>query len=499
MAQELDFSSPPNRHSWTDGQRIVLCLLRKYYKNKWDDLARIFNRVFARELSLSGYFQGMPTRVIHSQYHTMQHKKFPVWTKINSSSSLAKREYDLLFLIITTARGLGVTLIRNNQHTPVFIQPSGHSFVEPTEIPVQRLEIFKRQEQEPPADFSTFSPASDGVILEDDRSSSSTTPNSPNSTLRIPQPDSMSPVQNGKPYLAFRYWSSKSCGMNTCSYFVAGIWANQPNHMSQPNFDPLVIESLARSHLTRCKVKTPFISVFDTPLAPLQRALQEDDGMITVFDLSSFDNTRIFSAVDILKHEPLILESHERPYSGYSEFLIWGDISSEHIVGSVRAKDLLDLSSRYEELLQISTIKSFRLNGNPLKRRLIAQKTPANRSTGYLLGRLLCKAKFPQKYASELAIKISKSWRFQMEGDDGFQLLSKGVQAGYDSIRKSSNPNSQWSHKHCSQASSTDDGWEFVEPSDNADWVDEDCSLNPQEQIDVFAKSRNHIANVMGY
>ncbi|KAI1926548.1 hypothetical protein LOZ65_002477 [Ophidiomyces ophidiicola] len=258
------------------------------------------------------------------------------------------------------------------------------------------------------------------------------------SSDNIPMSPPLTPSQNqhnSKPLgLLFRYWSSKTNGLNSVSCFVAGLWSEQPQSIPSPNYDMRVIHSMARTHLSRYPIDSPFISFFDTPLSPLQRALHEDDGMLTVVDISSFDQSRIFSAVNILKDKPLSSEVTTRGYAGYSEFLIWGDVSSQYIICSVRANDLLKLKTSTVDFLSICDVKSFDYTSGALKAQLKKKQIPLDKKTGMFLGKFLRRAKFPQQHVNALAVKIACSWRFIPVSDDDHDRYSsflEGVQAAY--------------------------------------------------------------------
>ncbi|WEW59659.1 hypothetical protein PRK78_005138 [Emydomyces testavorans] len=480
MAESLNFRAPRPRHHWTNYQKQVLCLLKKCYSNHWEHLAKIFNYIFSRELKRNGYFYGMPARVIVSQWHTLRDKRFPVFTQIDSLSFPIK-EHDLIRTITKAAHGLGIVLIEANisRRTPVTER----------ETPLAQ----------PRAATNVLLPVSPPI-----------TP-SPHSAQLLAQPEI-------KPRLLFRYWSGKSSGVNSVSYFCAGLWEAQPEVIPPPDSDRRVLHALAKTHLSRYDIKSPFISLYDTPLAPFHRALQVEDGMLTIFDISSFDDRRIFAAVDILKNDPLSRQISRRSYRGYSEFLIWGDIPAEYIVGSIRAHDLLALPAQHRKLLQISTIKSFRYNQRPLKSRLRSRQTPVDRMTGYLLGNIFCKIKLPEKVAAELAVKIAKGWRFKTDKANGYLLFLQGVTAAYHSSRVSAERFQRPVKLSVVRGSRIDrsDDWEMVNSSDDNDWETVDrlqehdygvtrsrsgiaVSANHAGEEDDFTRDRARVRRIIGF
>ncbi|EEP77480.1 predicted protein [Uncinocarpus reesii 1704] len=255
----LDLREPPRRHEWTDRQRQVVCLLRKYYDNSWNDLGKIFSELFKHQLGRHRYYDGMPGRILQAQWHTLRNKNSPIWSQIHSDSTLTTTQFAVIRDIVTVAETLAVSLQENRNSTN---------------------------------DQQTFS---------QDYSFAQSAP-SPTSPPPVPSlkcnPDSR------QPRLMFRFWSAESNGFNSPTHFVAGLWAHKKN-VPPLDSDPCVVNGYAHVHLSRFKGDTPFISLFDTPLSPLHRALQKPDGMVTIFDMSSFDEARLISAVDVLKEKPL--------------------------------------------------------------------------------------------------------------------------------------------------------------------------------------------------
>jgi len=81
---------------------------------------------------------------------------------------------------------------------------------------------------------------------------------------------------------------------------------------------------------------------------------------VSVLDLSSLDQTRIFSALDDIR---------------VSTNGSWGDIPASCIVGTIGMSNLWVISEEHKgigAILQLVQIKSFPLNQNPLKSCLAA-------------------------------------------------------------------------------------------------------------------------------
>lgn len=69
-------------------------------------------------------------------------------------------------------------------------------------------------------------------------------------------------------------------------------------------------------HLPKSKTFSPVISLFSTPLAAVHREFLLRNAFVTVFDLSDIDQSKIFSAADVLRNNLLHPEVGSR-YKGY--------------------------------------------------------------------------------------------------------------------------------------------------------------------------------------
>ncbi|CAG7978312.1 unnamed protein product [Penicillium nalgiovense] len=189
------------------------------------------------------------------------------------------------------------------------------------------------------------------------------------------------------PPLLFRWSNCDSQGVNSKTIFLAGLFCNgewfNPDELSEDRF-----ESFFRSHVTKQEVKTPFISTFRSPLAPLHRALAGGKGAIlTVIDTSKLD-TKVFYAC------PLAIRTRTltRSWKGYGEYLIWG--RSHRDIG---------------RLLQIPLIRSV-LRCNQKLREMLAAKKKSPFKSGRTLGKMLTLLEVPTIHWDNIASRFAKSW-----------------------------------------------------------------------------------------
>jgi hypothetical protein len=214
------------------------------------------------------------------------------------------------------------------------------------------------------------------------------------------------PVEEMPPLL-FRWSNRDSQGVNSKNIFLAGLFCNgewfNPEGLSEDRF-----ESFVRSHVTKQKVKTPFISTFRSPLAPLHRALAGGKGAIlTVIDTSKLD-TKVFYA------SPLAIRTRTLTYSwkGYGEYLIWGRVATDAIAFSVEITRVEDIAQSHRDigrLLQIPLIRSF-LRCNQKLREMLAAKRKSPFKSGRTLGKLLTFLEVPTTHWDNIASRFAKSW-----------------------------------------------------------------------------------------
>lgn len=97
------------------------------------------------------------------------------------------------------------------------------------------------------------------------------------------------------PPLLYRWSNCDSQGINSKTYYRAGLfctgeWFN-PEDISKSQFI-----SFFRSHVTKQRISTPFISTANSPLVPIHRAVRSQNGaIVTVIDTSKL-NAKVFYA-----------------------------------------------------------------------------------------------------------------------------------------------------------------------------------------------------------
>ncbi|KAJ5879300.1 hypothetical protein N7455_002765 [Penicillium solitum] len=209
------------------------------------------------------------------------------------------------------------------------------------------------------------------------------------------------------PPLLFRWSNRDSQGVNSKTVFLAGLFCNDewfdPEDFSEDRF-----ESFFRSHVTKEKTKTPFISTSHSPLAPLHRAIANQNGAIlTVIDTSKLE-TKVFYA------HPLAIRTRTFTYNwkGYGEYLIWGRIPLEAIAFSVKITSFEQTVQSHPDvarLMQTALIRSF-LRCSEELRDMLAAKRKSSFQSGRTLGKLLTLLEVPTIHWDNIASRFAKAW-----------------------------------------------------------------------------------------
>ncbi|KAJ5615665.1 hypothetical protein N7537_000779 [Penicillium hordei] len=226
------------------------------------------------------------------------------------------------------------------------------------------------------------------------------------------------------PPLLFRWSNRDSQGVNSKTVFLAGLFCNgewlDPEDLSDDRF-----ESFFRSHVTKEKVKTPFISTSHSPLAPLHRAIANQNGaMLTVIDTSKLE-TKVFYA------HPLAIRTRTFTYSwkGYGEYLIWGRIPLEAIGFSVEITSLEQIIQSHRDVARL--MQTALIRGSPRcnqkLRDMLAAKRKSPFQSGRTLGKLLTLLEVPTVHWDNITSRFAKSWGWKYAKE--IVLLHNGLRS----------------------------------------------------------------------
>lgn len=245
------------------------------------------------------------------------------------------------------------------------------------------------------------------------------------------------------PPMLYRWSNRQSQGTNTPDLFEAELFKNTaelyfPDAISEQTF----LEHFT-NHVTKAKVKTPFISTFAHPLAPIHRAIHRQKGaVISVIDPTKV-GTPIFKANKLVP----ITKTATHSWRGSGEFEIWGRIPGEAIVCTFHIALLEAIRGRdIEDFLQLEEIRAHKRCSNDLYITLASNLSLSMRENYILtlegLGELLG---VPETYRALVAQGLFEAWAlgdrleelrdgYRGGADDGMTLLTTtGLASGSDS------------------------------------------------------------------
>jgi hypothetical protein len=441
MASEnISLNSGP-RNRWTARQRATLFAMEAAYQNPWSDFSKIFNFIFATELSACGFPNAsFQYQKIRTQFHHLLWQKEKIVHVAVNNPEYTSEIFKTLAEISTAASTLGLALFTKPSEVttiwwPIGLRAEAESYASlssPSLPAMPSTPLTPRDRPHPRLQQSlvdTLTPRGSPQLR-------SQQPSSAQQPMSIPTPPA-TPYRDGpsdQPLICFRAWGSGSQGVNTSKYICVGLFPDRRNIPKASDVDPRIVQVLAKTHLSRCKINSAFISVFTSPLAAVHRAYLAGHSSISVFNLSNMDQGNIFSAPDILHKDPLHPEVSTW-YRGYGELLVWGEIPESCVMSSVKISELESLCANdraISDILQLEKIKAFGRNGLPLKRQLAAANHQADYESGKVLGRLLLETCLPREHAGQLAIMFARAWQFAWQRD--LSAFTKGVDSAFCSL-----------------------------------------------------------------
>ncbi|PGH13560.1 hypothetical protein AJ79_03553 [Helicocarpus griseus UAMH5409] len=442
----LDFSKIPIlRHSWSGPEREVLSVLRHFYILPAKQETSIFNSMFAASIKDEGFPDGLPMSRINAQLNDMKRLENPIWVSVNATplpnddagkddagEDDAREDEDDEYkecrhVIQLVANELGIELCRRTGPSAQctkrykgfellrsFFNTDVYPYVTPAEPDVE--------------------PEPEDVEAEcdDEQELDSDIPPTP---IRKSGKRSRYWGKRAKPRILYRFYNTESSGINNPKGFSAGLWATGPSHI--PNaclYDQRVLEAMAKTHLSRYNIKSPFVSTSSGFLVTFHKLLtQGKDAKMSIIDASKLDQRGLFSAQEILYKDPLGTDITPG-YCGWAEWLVWGSIPEEAIVCTISEFRLLEIANVYpdiESVLQVKMIRMFPLNRSELKKHLWKTPTKIDRPDGLIVGNFLKIINLPEEYAEDVGWRISQGWHFTYKDKAGTSRYLDGVRQGY--------------------------------------------------------------------
>ena len=239
------------------------------------------------------------------------------------------------------------------------------------------------------------------------------------------------------PPVLYRWSNVDSQGVNSKKLFLAGLFGDGMDYFSPEQLQQSEFDNFVKTHTSIEKSPTPFISTFTSMLAPLHRALRNQEGaMISIIDTTKLQ-TPVYSARDLVKR----LKINIRGYHGGGEYLIWAKVPSSAIVCSYKTSTLLEIANAVDDIgsiLQLDTISSFKRARPALHQAL--REGPGGRDfeTGLTIGKLLSMIRVPREYCNFVGEGLTYSWRFARDGS--LEDFHAGVEEGYNAHSNNSDP-----------------------------------------------------------
>ena len=230
------------------------------------------------------------------------------------------------------------------------------------------------------------------------------------------------------PPLLFRWWNVNSQGTNTRTFFIAGAFSELKSPEEGLKLEQMGREDFLlafRNHVLRVHVKSPFISTFKSPLAPIHRALRyQDSAVVSVIDPSKLE-TSLFKATPLAK----ITETDYSKWSGMGEYEVWESIPSAAIVCTFDINTLLMIAHDNPLIggfLQLPLIHNSKYCSAPMYIQL-ARKLESHHEHDTALSRLMALLNVPPEYRRQMCNCFKESWltgfRFNFEvPEDGSRI-----------------------------------------------------------------------------
>ncbi|KAL2013212.1 hypothetical protein VTN00DRAFT_737 [Thermoascus crustaceus] len=516
----LNFSIPRPRNKWTEHQRDALCCIRRFFSLSKDDEKSIFNRIFEQDLLKCGFSNGIPSSSLNTQWVDIRAKSDYVWGEVYLRTEFTEKEgrwAPIVAEIRNAAQELDITL---QEKTFDDIDVSSFGCRRPAKPRARRVkELISEEQEQKQAMNEVGTETSSAFAALDEINSITTTPSSVkehylppfnvDNTKKDGLPtaggkvcfwcsdegvDLHSPERNHdiesllesstgqttpspikKPKLLYRWHNADSNGINTRSWFVAGLFQDNPKTIPLPtDYSDDEFDIMLERHLRIERVSSPFISTTGTPLAPIHRALRKREGAVLTLIDSSKVQAEIYSAQFLMWQKKIKISR----YQGYDEFLVWGEIPRGAIICSTKITDLERIAANNTDigvLLKLDVIESFEKIRISMKNKLSLGNGRFDRATGFTVGKLLRHVGVPERYTDDVAKRIAASWRFKKKQGARTAYL-EGVRIGYMSSSSTEPSSSVPSVSHAAVRNMPESIMSDLDGDQNSDVHDRDAA-----------------------
>lgn len=329
------------------------------------DATTVMNHLLAEDLELEGYKEGLPLATVNTQLYAMIEGSYGynIWRNIHidlSISEARKRFRETRDMIEDAALILGVSLqLRAQEILKPNTQPRrlGKRARKIEQVRGVLSEHYSSDDDDTDCELRSsrpkrrvFARISNPPVTPRKRITAQLpTPSRSRGTApRIGRKTSWSDLTGGKvtsvrqnvdefgnkvrrfPRLLYRYYSSRSQGLNTPTEIRAGMFIDTRHKIPPPEWDL----STVANHLIPEKRLSPYISFRESMLSCVYNTLKEDadaDARITVIDFQKLKSTSQQWGDDamqpcrfLINKFKLELGGKKRNYGGWGEWLIYG-------------------------------------------------------------------------------------------------------------------------------------------------------------------------------
>ncbi|KAF7159374.1 hypothetical protein CNMCM5623_004688 [Aspergillus felis] len=448
---QLDFSIKLPKVPWNDEKRIFLCCLYKFFKKNGTAFEEIFNAKYKRDLENSGFTDGRTSSAtLRAQWKDMKRLGDPIWGRVHKPPN----EGDWLPIkdkILDIAQSLGVSLIEkeiDDIDTSGYRARTARSLR--TSVPDSALTSASTLNSS-----TQYSSLLTATIIDHQKNSSAgrhtLTINKQSSSLQpltkhggkvcwwcldqgddAAEPNSFSTSRSDYlPPLLYRWSNADSQGTNTPKRYIAGLFTDSDVSPFLPeDIAPEIFNNYVLNHVSIASRPSPFISTFQSILAPIHRAMWGKEGArVSIIDTRKLTGPLYFAKALVQQNKIRI-----PGYSGVGEYLIWGEIQTPAIICSFKITTLIQIAQKHEDIsriLQLDRIASYKRVRGKLRTVLSKETGSMNldHASGVSLGKLLHLINVPQEYYQMVGEGILRSWQLRKQGD--WQEFCQGLEVGF--------------------------------------------------------------------
>ncbi|PLB39091.1 uncharacterized protein BDW47DRAFT_103664 [Aspergillus candidus] len=453
QGSSLNFGKKVPKIKWNREERVILCVLYKHFQKDLTAFQEIFSCIFKGELMECGIQSARKTS-INTQWEHMKRSGDHLFGEVHLSAFDANGQWRVhLGKIKETAGNLGIDL-HEKQVDDINLSHFRYRRVRALgmtegegEATTPGLDELERSPETSPAratssDVQMQTPPVYPLSPKENTSLVNGCGKLcywcalENPTLEDQETQDTTRAE-GIPPILYRWSNVDSQGVNSKKLLLAGLFADGVDYFFPEQLEQGEFDNFVKTHVSIEKSPTPFISTFTSMLAPLHRALRNQEGaMISIIDTTKLQSP-VFSARDLVKR----LKINIRGYHGGGEYLIWAKVPSAAIVCSYKASTLLEIANEVADIgsiLQLGTISSFKLARPALHQALREGPGGRNFESGMTIGKLLSMIRVPREYCKFVGEGLTYSWRFARDGS--LEEFHAGVEEGYNANSYNAEP-----------------------------------------------------------